>query len=163
MVTWLFPSRKVCHLDAFLDSPIFYFFNFRPQASPAKVLEHRTSILGPLTSICLSTMRYQNWDVLLFPDLSKIPFQEFKTSCSVVQDPGKLAILPSTAPVIRLKIHCTDRGIRVPHPTNEPASAAHSDLFRCWSFCRSRLPCFDSLLGESRNQPVHSESQEAFR
>ncbi|PMD51800.1 uncharacterized protein K444DRAFT_647793 [Hyaloscypha bicolor E] len=32
-------------------------------------------------------MRYQNWDVLLFPDLSKIPFQEFKTSCSVVQDP----------------------------------------------------------------------------
>jgi hypothetical protein len=34
-------------------------------------------------------MRYQNWDVLLFPDLSKIPFQEFKTSCSVIQDPGE--------------------------------------------------------------------------
>jgi hypothetical protein len=33
-------------------------------------------------------MRYQNWDVLLFPELSKIPLQEFKTSCSVIQDPG---------------------------------------------------------------------------
>lgn len=33
-------------------------------------------------------MRYQNWDVLLFPELSKIPLQEFKVACSVIQDPG---------------------------------------------------------------------------
>lgn len=33
-------------------------------------------------------MRYQNWDVLVFPDSSKIPMQEFKTSCQVIQDPG---------------------------------------------------------------------------
>ncbi|KAI9642218.1 hypothetical protein NHQ30_009020 [Ciborinia camelliae] len=33
-------------------------------------------------------MRYQNWDVLMFPnELCKIPLQEFKTSCQVVQDP----------------------------------------------------------------------------
>ncbi|KAF5875386.1 uncharacterized protein Bfra_003840 [Botrytis fragariae] len=32
-------------------------------------------------------MRYQNWDVLMFPhELCKIPLQEFKTSCQVVQD-----------------------------------------------------------------------------
>ncbi|KAF7870070.1 uncharacterized protein EAF02_009260 [Botrytis sinoallii] len=32
-------------------------------------------------------MRYQNWDVLMFPhELCKIPMQEFKTSCQVVQD-----------------------------------------------------------------------------
>jgi hypothetical protein len=41
-------------------------------------------------------MRYQNWDVLVFPanpDQSKIPVQEFKTACTVVQDPGS----PSTS------------------------------------------------------------------
>ncbi|CAG8982609.1 hypothetical protein HYALB_00008101 [Hymenoscyphus albidus] len=31
-------------------------------------------------------MRYQNWDVLLFPEQSKIPQQEFKTACQVIQD-----------------------------------------------------------------------------
>ncbi|SZF03051.1 unnamed protein product [Blumeria hordei] len=31
-------------------------------------------------------MRYQNWDVLIFPDQSKVPQQEFKTSCQIVQD-----------------------------------------------------------------------------
>ncbi|PQE03403.1 hypothetical protein CJF30_00005492 [Rutstroemia sp. NJR-2017a BBW] len=35
-------------------------------------------------------MRYQNWDVLMFPqELCKIPVQEFKTSCQVIQDPGE--------------------------------------------------------------------------
>ncbi|KFY15542.1 hypothetical protein V492_01924 [Pseudogymnoascus sp. VKM F-4246] len=34
-------------------------------------------------------MRYQNWDVLLFSDKSKIPIQEFKTTCHVIQDSGK--------------------------------------------------------------------------
>jgi hypothetical protein len=33
-------------------------------------------------------MRYQNWDVLVFPDQSKIPLQEFKTACQVIQDQG---------------------------------------------------------------------------
>ncbi|MCJ1436825.1 hypothetical protein MMC27_006207 [Xylographa pallens] len=31
-------------------------------------------------------MRYLNWDVLLFPAGSKVPMQEFKTGCYVVQD-----------------------------------------------------------------------------
>jgi hypothetical protein len=52
------------------------------------VREHHTNILGPSHQFDCK-MRYQNWDVLLFPDLSKIPLQEFKTSCSVIQDPGK--------------------------------------------------------------------------
>lgn len=33
-------------------------------------------------------MRYTNWDVLLFPEGSKVPLQEFKTSCYVTEDPG---------------------------------------------------------------------------
>lgn len=32
-------------------------------------------------------MRYLHWDVLLFPETSKIPMQEFKTGCYVVSDP----------------------------------------------------------------------------
>ena len=36
-------------------------------------------------------MRYQNWDVLIFPLIgdSKTPLQEFGTACTVNQDPGE--------------------------------------------------------------------------
>ena len=33
-----------------------------------------------------SIMRYENWDVLLFPEGSKVPIQEFKTQCFVTKD-----------------------------------------------------------------------------
>lgn len=33
-------------------------------------------------------MRYQLWDVLLFPEPSNVPIQEFKTACFVTQDAG---------------------------------------------------------------------------
>lgn len=36
-------------------------------------------------------MRYENWDVLLFPGDSKAPIQEFKTQCSVIQGRGAAA------------------------------------------------------------------------
>ncbi|KAI0468772.1 hypothetical protein F4859DRAFT_490268 [Xylaria cf. heliscus] len=32
-------------------------------------------------------MRYEEWDVLLFPKDSKVPMKEFKTNCHVVHDP----------------------------------------------------------------------------
>lgn len=31
-------------------------------------------------------MRYEDWDVLLFPEGSKVPIQEFKTQCFVTKD-----------------------------------------------------------------------------
>ena len=31
-------------------------------------------------------MRYENWDILLFPEASRVPIQEFKTQCFVVKD-----------------------------------------------------------------------------
>ena len=46
-------------------------------------------------------MRYQNWDVLIFPLIgdSKIPLQEFGTACTVNQDPGEdFQVLHSPAP-----------------------------------------------------------------
>lgn len=33
-------------------------------------------------------MRYENWDVLLFPEGSRIPLHEFKTQCYVTKDTG---------------------------------------------------------------------------
>lgn len=36
-------------------------------------------------------MRYEDWDLLIFPQDSKVPLQEFKTQCHVVHDPGKIA------------------------------------------------------------------------
>ena len=38
---------------------------------------------------CSSIMRYQSWDVLIFPERSKVPLQEFKTQCLVTRDHGK--------------------------------------------------------------------------
>jgi hypothetical protein len=38
-------------------------------------------------------MRYQNWDVLIFPERSKVPLQEFKTQCLVTQDHGRCSII----------------------------------------------------------------------
>lgn len=37
-------------------------------------------------------MRYEDWDVLLFPYGSKIPFQEFKVNCYAVHDTGKHSV-----------------------------------------------------------------------
>lgn len=31
-------------------------------------------------------MRYENWDVLIFPEGTKVPLQEFKTQCFVIKD-----------------------------------------------------------------------------
>lgn len=54
-------------------------------------LQNRELLLtARYTESCIhSKMRYQNWDVLLFPDQFKVPLQEFKTTCQVIQDPGK--------------------------------------------------------------------------
>lgn len=34
-------------------------------------------------------MRYEDWDVLLFPQGNKVPMREFKVGCHVVPDTGK--------------------------------------------------------------------------
>ncbi|CZT08402.1 uncharacterized protein RCO7_08225 [Rhynchosporium graminicola] len=66
-------------------------------------------------------MRYQNWDVLLFADQFKVPLQEFKTSCQVIQDPElhNMQLNPLLLPTVtsfipglpagspfRVSIHC---------------------------------------------------------
>jgi hypothetical protein len=33
-------------------------------------------------------MRYDNWDIILFPEDSNIPIQEYKTACFLSRDEG---------------------------------------------------------------------------
>lgn len=33
-------------------------------------------------------MRYQDWDILLYPKDCEVPFKEFKTTCYAVQEDG---------------------------------------------------------------------------
>ncbi len=37
----------------------------------------------------VSKMRYEDWDILLFPRDCKVPFKEFKVACHVVHDSGR--------------------------------------------------------------------------
>jgi len=35
-------------------------------------------------------MRYQDWDILLYPKDCEVPFKEFKTTCYTVQEGGSV-------------------------------------------------------------------------
>lgn len=51
-------------------------------------LSHPLLLINLISNqVCLRfKMRYGNWDVLLFPELSRVPIQEFKTQCFVTKD-----------------------------------------------------------------------------
>ena len=59
-------------------------------------------------------MRYQNWDILLFPDSSKVPVQEFKTQCHVTRDYGV-----STHPQVQLETSELSIGVDCPFIHNQ--------------------------------------------
>lgn len=106
---------------------------------------------------CISKikMRYQNWDVLLFPDQSKIPQQEFKTACQVIQDHGEHAhACFFTLSLLTL----LPRGAEF---ANKPFIATYRYLIhpRFARWCK--LSSLYTLLAKSRSQPLHSGYQEA--
>jgi hypothetical protein len=49
------------------------------------------------------TMRYENWDVLLFPAGSKVPLQEFKTQCFATRDLGRWSRLFRSHPILNIE------------------------------------------------------------
>lgn len=51
----------------------------------------RTSIQY-ITPTSAFDMRYQHWDVLLFPDSSRVPVQEFDTKCHLLHDQSKCTL-----------------------------------------------------------------------
>ena len=58
---------------------------------------HSFSVVSVLQSVCMPTfnMRYQNWDVLLFPGPSRVPIQEFDTKFHVLTSTNR----PSAASI----------------------------------------------------------------
>ncbi|RYO92122.1 hypothetical protein DL766_010292 [Monosporascus sp. MC13-8B] len=87
-------------------------------------------------------MRYEDWDVLLFPKGSKIPMKEFKTNCHVVQDaefpytqgsyglPTMTCFMPGLRPgtPFNISLHCWQTP-EVSHFTKNRFSA-HLDLVK---------------------------------
>ncbi|KAK2024579.1 hypothetical protein LX32DRAFT_697054 [Colletotrichum zoysiae] len=45
-------------------------------------------------------MRYENWDVLLFPGSDHVPLKEFRTECHVVPDPESLPLSRHGVPTL---------------------------------------------------------------
>ena len=93
--------------------------NHRDTSSLSYPSQFRNSIFNLFFKVFLSTnkilqaqiavMRYQNWDVLIFPLVgeSKTPLQEFGTTCTVNQDPGKdQPSLHSDTTADQLNIRC---------------------------------------------------------
>ncbi|KAH7364171.1 hypothetical protein BKA65DRAFT_572413 [Rhexocercosporidium sp. MPI-PUGE-AT-0058] len=91
-------------------------------------------------------MRYQNWDVLLFPDQHKVPLQEFKTSCQVIQDPEShnLQLNPLLLPTVTSFI------------PGLPAGAPFRVSVHCWQnpevsrYCQSLKKPSDVVMFEAR-------------
>ncbi|KAI9835467.1 MAG: hypothetical protein M1819_002385 [Sarea resinae] len=91
-------------------------------------------------------MRYLDWDVIIFPENSRVPIQEFKTGCFVVQDPettlqqshglpytnfsalGQIPAVNAFIPNLpqnfpfRVSIHCWEK----PPPVRRADSANHN-------------------------------------
>lgn len=61
-------------------------------------------------------MRFEDWDVLLFPRDSKIPMKEFKTNCHVVHDTGKLQFLPKSLLVLQALVFDIKSRFPLPYP-----------------------------------------------
>lgn len=76
----------------------------KQDASPAKpsILIDSNIHLRILLGSSPSNMRYNDWDVLLFPGDSIVPIKEFRVDCHLVHDIGE-AIVP-----LRLMQRATD-------------------------------------------------------
>jgi hypothetical protein len=91
-------------------------------------------------------MRYQTWDVLVFPDHCKIPLQEFKTSCQVIQDPG---IPPQfLAIILRLFVSVNETNLshRIPQLADQSTSTPNCYLLHSRSSFWGTFPCLYTLL-----------------
>ncbi|RDW77337.1 hypothetical protein BP6252_05390 [Coleophoma cylindrospora] len=121
-------------------------------------------------------MRYQDWDVLIFPDESKAPLQEFKTACQVVHDsecclfPNQEPLLPTVTSFIsalaegepfRVSIHCwTD-----PEPSRLLQSItkyAEQAIFEARVFIDGNLVRYDHGLSILRMSLINPKSTKYF-
>lgn len=100
---WLFLCSFDSQSASYLPPRIKRISPSHVPANDCKNILHRYILLIAafkqlLTDHWLVIMRFQNWDVLLFPEESKAPLQEFRTGCFVISDPGRSYLLPAFCP-----------------------------------------------------------------
>lgn len=77
------PGLKPDFLLQLLDNAEKQFLQSTCCTCELTLLKH--PLLTHYKLITITSMRYQDWDVLLFPGESKIPIQEFDTKCQVLE------------------------------------------------------------------------------
>lgn len=78
-------------------------------------------------------MRYQDWDILLYPKGCDVPFREFKTTCfSVQEDAGGGAMSGNSKPALSdvFRPFRLAYGWLMCNHSNKPDATAH--MFRAW-------------------------------
>lgn len=87
-------------------------------------------------------MRYEDWDILLFPRDCKVPFKEFKVACSVVHDIGRIyAILHPT------HLHLADLRYSRVRPFSWVSRLADCYVFRAEPGRWKTFPGFNAFVG----------------
>jgi len=69
-------------------------------------------------------MRFQDWDVLLFPNGSQTPFKEFKTACYVANDGPSMGGAVSNG-VHKTVLHAETRDLLMRIGRPRPHASAH--------------------------------------
>ena len=85
------PPMNYCHV--YIRGPLLHFHQGQLDlipVCPSPLLNTNEYLTRRQTaqSLCADTMRYENWDILLFPRDCKVPIKEFKVACHVVYDSG---------------------------------------------------------------------------
>lgn len=111
----------------------------------------------PCATAPLPKMRYDDWDILLFPRDCKTPMKEFKVACHVVHDAGTSATGPeaSCKPLIALSLRVLS------YPRFHRSA---NGLLLCpepgiWN----SLPDLDPFLVRPSCEPVHQILQQVYR
>lgn len=126
-----------------------------PLSSPLNAASTIPRSFSPSPHTIQIKMRYQNWDVLVFPELSKVPQQEYKTTCQVVQDHGE-------------RIHPTKRSSilivgRNPHDARQRRITSHGHFIHPQSSGSRRTPYLYSQLAKPGNEPLHTQLEKTYR
>jgi hypothetical protein len=99
------------------------FFNYYIQPNPATLKSNPAA------------MRFQDWDILLYPKECDVPFREFKTTCYAVQENGIEGAAGTSTPadVLAGLFEFTNTWLTC-SGSDEPNAFAH--LLRAWRSCR---------------------------
>lgn len=114
-----------------------------------------------------STMRYEDWDVLLFPvnEDSKVPIKEFKVACHVVHDVGEspLRRILGLEALLALPVRPDKPMFNRIRALLSISRYSYALLFRAKSGSWNAIPGLDALLEPSDHLAIHAILHEFHR